>query len=623
MNPLSSRSALVSAALVVGLLLLFAGERLFAVGTARAVLSMAGAVLVAGALVVRAIRVRSAGRVEGDGGRVQVERLLLGLGAVIALALMLYVTQVEVLSPKARAWPRLVPVLSALWPALLTAGLLPTVLAELAYAAMHRAPKAEAGRVRDAALSGAGLAAVLVFGFSAYYVANARDVKWDLSFFRTTRPGEGTVNLVRALDEPIEVTAFFPPGNEVREEVVGYLRELAGHSQQLRVSVLDHALEPTRARELGVTGNGTVVLARGERRELYGIGLELQRARSQLRSMDGEVHKRLSTLSRPRRTLYFTTGHGERTAERQGSTDQRWTVRTLRDLFARQNHEVKALGLGEGLGTDVPADAAAVLVVGAQEPMLPEVEASLLRYLDRGGSVLLAIEPEAGRDHAALLAPFGLRADGRLLANDQVFLSRTGAAAHRVNLLTHTFSSHPSVTTLGRLGQRATVAMFGATALQAMDARPENVKVDFTVRAHGATFRDGDGDFTQREGEGEERRAWALAAAVTRANTDGTEARLLVLGDSDVFGDPIMESVGNAYLALDGLRWLLGEEALVGETISEEDVRVQHTREQDVAWFYSTVFLVPGLVLGAGFWFSRGGRRKARRADGGGKEAAR
>ncbi len=622
MNPLSSRSVFVSAALFVGLLLLFAGERLFAVGTARVVLSMAGALLVVGSLVVRAIRVRSAGRMDGDGGRVQVERLLLGLGSVIALALVLYVMQAEFLSPaKAKDWPRLVPVLSALWPALLTAGLLPTVLAELAYAAMHRAPKAEAGRVRDAVLSGAGLAAVLVFGFSAYYVANARDVKWDLSFFRTTRPGEGTVNLVRALDEPVEVTAFFPPGNEVREEVVGYLKELAGHSPQLRVSVLDHALEPVRARELGVTGNGTVVLARGERRELYGIGLELQRARSQLRSMDGEVHKRLSTLSRPRRTLYFTTGHGERTAERQGSTDQRWTVRILRDLFARQNHEVKALGLGEGLGTDVPADAAAVLVVGAQEPMLPEVEASLLRYLDRGGRVLLAIEPEAGRDHAALLAPFGLRADGRLLANDQVFLSRTGAAAHRVNLLTHTFSSHPSVTTLGRLGQRATVAMFGATAVQVMDARPENVKVDFTVRAHAATFVDEDGDFSQ--GEGEERRAWELAAAVTRGNTDGTEARLLVLGDSDVFGDPIMESVGNAYLALDGLRWLLGEEALVGETNNEEDVRVQHTREQDVAWFYSTVFLVPGLVLGAGFWFSRGGRRKARRADAGGKEAAR
>ncbi len=613
MNPLTTRSVFVTLALVAGLLLLFAGERLLAVGTGRAVLSVAGALLVLGSIALRALRARG----KEDAGRAQVERLFLALGGVIALALVLYAAQSDLATAVTggtridKAYPKLTTALSALWPALLAAGLLPTLLAELAYAGMHRAPKAEAGRVRDAALSGAGLAAVLVFAFSAYYVANERDVKWDLSFFRTTRPGEGTLNLVRSLDEPIEITAFFPPGNEVREEVVGYLTELQRQSPQLSVQVLDHALEPTRARELGVTGNGTVVLARGERKELWGVNLELQRARSQLRSLDGELHKRLSTLARPRRTLYFTTGHGERTAERGGATDQRWTVRTLRDLFGRQNHEVKTLGLGEGLGTDVPQDAAAVVILGPTEPMLPEVEASVLRYLDRGGRVLLAIEPEAKRDHAALLTPFGLKADGRVLANDQVFLTRTGAAAHRVNLLTSAFSSHPSVTTVGRLGQRATVAFFGATALQATEQKPENVKLDFTVRAHGATFPDGNANFTADADE--PRRAWELVAAATRTNAQGPEARLLVFGDSDVFGDPIMESLGNAYLALDGLRWLLGEEALAGETQSEEDVRVQHTREQDVAWFYSTVFLVPGLVLGTGFLFSRGGRRKARK----------
>jgi len=46
---------------------------------------------------------------------------------------------------------------------------------------------------------------------------------------------------------------------------------------------------------------------------------------------------------------------------------------------------------------------------------------------------------------------------------------------------------------------------------------------------------------------------------------------------------------------------------------SEADVPISHTRRQDVAWFYSTIFLVPGLVLGTGFLVTRR-RRKSRKA---------
>ena len=46
----------------------------------------------------------------------------------------------------------------------------------------------------------------------------------------------------------------------------------------------------------------------------------------------------------------------------------------------------------------------------------------------------------------------------------------------------------------------------------------------------------------------------------------------------------------------------------------EEDVRIAHTRQEDVVWFYSTIFGVPLLVLGAGILYNhlrrrpRGGR---------------
>ena len=62
-----------------------------------------------------------------------------------------------------------------------------------------------------------------------------------------------------------------------------------------------------------------------------------------------------------------------------------------------------------------------------------------------------------------------------------------------------------------------------------------------------------------------------------------------------------------------------------GEIVSEADLPIVHTRKQDMWWFYSSVFLVPALVLGAGFLATRGGRKSRRppaSATGASSEAA-
>ena len=63
------------------------------------------------------------------------------------------------------------------------------------------------------------------------------------------------------------------------------------------------------------------------------------------------------------------------------------------------------------------------------------------------------------------------------------------------------------------------------------------------------------------------------------------------------------------YFALDGIKWLLGDESLAGEIATEVDVSVEHTRKQDVLWFYSTVFAAPAIVLGIGLLVTRRRRR--------------
>ena len=128
------------------------------------------------------------------------------------------------------------------------------------------------------------------------------------------------------------------------------------------------------------------------------------------------------------------------------------------------------------------------------------------------------------------------------------------------------------------------------------------------MHAHHTTFPDLNGNF--QPDPGEDRKSWELAAAISKKK-DNVEQRVFVVGDSDFLTDAALRFGGNAMLVLDPVRWLMGDESFAGAITSETDVPISHTRKQDVIWFYSTIFVVPGLVLALGFVVTR--RRKHRR----------
>lgn len=616
-----AQSALWSILYGAGMVAVFIGERLVGAGGGRTTTTGAGVLLVLLALAMRAKRMASA---KGDVKRV--EKVLLGLYGLGALSLLFYMLQSDLGTslfgqPLERSSPKLAGALSALYPALWFASIVPMILVEMAYAAVARAPKLEVARIHDAMLSGLGLAGALVFAFTFTYVATERDKKLDLSYFRTARPGESSKKIVGTLDKPVEVALFFPPANEVREEVKSYFDDLRQGSPMLKIDQYDHAVDPGKAKELGVSGNGIVVIKRETRKELLSIGLELESARGQLRNLDKEVQKRLLLVAKPQRTVYLTTGHGERASFPANDTDKRATIRDLRELLTQQGYTLKDLGAAEGLAADVPQDAAVVMSIGPQKPFFPEEVAALDRYLERGGRLFLALDPEAGVDHKELVALLGLKFEPKLLANDQIYARRTAQASDRANIATGSYSSHPAVTTLGRLGMRAPMVLFGAGWLEELKGqdKPSGVSVDFPVRAHPATFNDLNGNF-QFDGPQETRKGWELAAAVTKKKAEAKPeqaARALLVTDSDGLSDGVLGNPGNAYFVYDGVKWLLGDEAITGEVSSEVDVPIAHTNKQDVIWFYSTIFLAPALTLGIGRLVlrRRGGGKKKEKAS--------
>jgi hypothetical protein len=158
--------------------------------------------------------------------------------------------------------------------------------------------------------------------------------------------------------------------------------------------------------------------------------------------------------------------------------------------------------------------------------------------------------------------------------------------------------------------------LFGTGSLKKVDANDKSI--DFTLRSTPTTFADQNANFAFDSNE--QRQTYDLAAAVTRkvtpsAKADGAtkplERRSFVVADADLFSDTVLKNVPtNRFLLLDAVRWLGGEESLSGEVNSEEDVRIEHTKDKDVFWFYMTILGVPALVLGLGLYVSRKAKRK-------------
>lgn len=486
-------------------------------------------------------------------------------------------------------------------------------------------------RLRITQLAAAGLVVAMAGAtlMLAGYIASQHNKTLDLSYFRTASPGTGVQQIVESMGE-LQVVLFFPPANEVKDQVLGYFRALG--TDNVRIEEHDRLVSPQLAEEYNVTQDGTIVMVAGERTERMALPLELREARRRLRALDGEVRQRLMRVARDQRTVYLTVGHGELNDpgsanpldDDDGQSPLR-SIRALRSLFGQLNYRVQDIGVQGGLGSDIPDDAAMVLVLGPRRPFLEPELASLHRYLDRGGSLLLGLEPGSGFELGPLRERLGVEFHDVPLANDneREHMTLRGNISDRQLIVTNRFTSHAAVSTVGSAGMNAAILLVGAGYLEPVG---ESSPATFVVRSLPSTFADVGQDFEFQEGT-DERGTYSLVAAITEDDRDGGEQegeqqqpgmRAVVLADADLFSDAVVSALGmNAALAADAITWLGREEELSGETTSEEDVPIVHTRAEDAAWFYSTILGAPLLVL----LFGVVGVRRHRRRGGQGSSS--
>lgn len=605
---------------LAGLATVFAGARVFdAVAWLRLPLIIAGGV----AVVLVAVRRLAAWRgAEGDRRTIDTVFAFGAIGCLVALlgfvpgsddGLEFLGLDFEGIREQVR-FKRFFQMAS---PILLACSLLPVLAAEwaLARGGSAGALQVDARRVRETAGNALSLAiggaALVLIG----YVTSALNRTADFSYFKTSSPGESVQEIVRNLDGTLEAALFFPEVNLVKDEVLNYLRALAAAADNVVIEEYDRYADPEAAAAYEVRNDGVLVLRVGGRSERIPFQLLLSEARGRLRILDSYVQQALLVLTRERRFVYLTTGHGElndplatdEEPERPDLTepwrpggnprfDEGPPLGALREMLEFLNYEVRDIGVRRGLGDRIPDDAAMVMVIGPQRAFLEAELGAIHEYLDRGGSVLFALEPGSDFRLDGFREQLGVDHDPVQALSDDRHLSMTGALGERRNVITNRFSAHASVTTASRRGVNQGIVLFGPGRISVAED-VEGLRTNLIISTDPSSYQDRNDNF-RFDGETEVKESFGVAAAI---ESDSIDMRALVYADAEIFSDEVLIGAQlNAMLVADGIRWLGREEAFSGEVVSEEDVPILHTRSENVVWFYAIIFAAPALVLALG-----------------------
>lgn len=394
-----------------------------------------------------------------------------------------------------------------------------------------------------------------------YLISANRQMRFDLTRNRIHTLSPLTDAVLRRIpaDERITIQAFVPSSEEQQfEAFLDSYRKLA---PQIQYEIFDAARDLNAVQQMGGDlKNGDLVASRWSatgtllRKEAGTIKVGSERRENDLTNTIARL------VSTQQRTVYFSTGHGERRFD-----DKPDALTKAATLLRDKGIPLNQLRLMQGV---VPEDAAAIVIAGPTVDLFDFEREMLEQYLENGGKLMLMLDPTLSSDgqlgnFEALLERLCVRAPSHFIV-DPAGVNMMG--------LTMTpmvgFSTHP-ITDGTR---KRPFLMNAARPISAIEPIPA------TMRQAGLLFTS---DQVWSEPFDDIRSARRLTPPpdpaaihavytgiaieqVTRGGREGDFMRAVVLGDSDAFTNEWIEKNGDAAaLFLQSIEWLRVQDDLL------------------------------------------------------------
>jgi ABC-type uncharacterized transport system involved in gliding motility auxiliary subunit len=413
-----------------------------------------------------------------------------------------------------------------------------------------------------------------------------------------------TKKIIASLPREVSLTAFFQIDSPEKKLFQDRMQNILESSDKVKVLFIDPDKNPAITKKYGITTYGTVVLESGEKESKV-------RDPNEANLINGI----LKVTKDEQKVIRFLEGHGEKRIddfENQGFSIAKRALE--KDGFKVE----KSLLLQSG---EIPADTELFIIPGPEKPILPEEQKIIQGYLDKGGSVLLLLDPQSKSGVENFLKKWGIYIPDSFVIDPMSKLFGGDYAAPVVNqYVTHQITSNFTLPTIFPLLR--TVKTFqsdyadtteflltganswGETNLNALNEGKSQFDEESDIKGPVSVAVVATREITKEE-KNSSKDDIKNDPSVNLKNTK--KAYLAVIGDSDFAGNQYFNFSGNGDLFLNIASFLAEEENLISiRTKERKNSPLSLTSDQGML-ILMLGLLIPSFVIfiGVRTWWRR------------------
>jgi ABC-type uncharacterized transport system involved in gliding motility auxiliary subunit len=418
--------------------------------------------------------------------------------------------------------------------------------------------------------------------------------RWDVTASGEHTLSEKTLQVLETIKEPVHIRAFSREGHQDARELERLLGAYRYEVPQITFEFIDPDRNPNLTRKYNVRSLNTMVLEGYGRNQTIKIADEEHITNGLIRLSKSETHK-----------CYWVTGHGERLFKGREAT----SLSALQESLGEENYVFEDLYL---MKSEVPGDASIVIVAAPEKPLFPEEVESLRKYLNKGGRIILFLEPFQEAGLASFIAEYGV-----IIENDVVIdkMSRVMGGDFLLPMVAqygaHEITKDFRLTSFFELARTVEAAESAGTGIKATVlalTSPESwAETNKEELDQGQVGFD---EAEDRKGPLSLAVISELTPPIAEENEEGEEntgnpgtritgkGRLVVFGDADFASNKYFNTSGNADFITNTINYLVGRGDLITIKKKHRDIEsLMLNREQGMVIFWVPVVFIPLLIL--------------------------
>jgi ABC-type uncharacterized transport system involved in gliding motility auxiliary subunit len=414
------------------------------------------------------------------------------------------------------------------------------------------------------------------------FLAAKHNREYDLTENRQFTFSEQTINILRKLDQPVQVIGFFQSGDPRQDLAEDYLARSSHYTNFLTYEFHDPNVKPKLAKSYDLTNFGLVFVSGNSSFEVHNV------------TEEAITSGLIRVTSQQEKRVYFVTGHGE--PDLMDTTPDGYSE--LRAALEREHYLVETINL-TAAPPDLSPAVATLILAGAEHDLLEPEVTFIESWLARGGKVMILINPLDPVPGWALLKDYGFKVGNDLVAdleNHLVGLAPTSPLivqypfheiTHGLNGLLTFFPLARSLTLLSEVEkgiQTAPILTTGPQSWAETDLKAPELEFNQEVDLSGPIH----------------------IGAVAENPQSGM--RLVVFGSADFVSNKVIGEVANRDLIMNAVNWLTEEEDLISIRPKEQpNYRLFLTPMQHTLTILTTLLVIPLGIVAAGVvvWWRR------------------